>query len=85
VIIKRPRRSLAPFHVQDLSPWSDEVLFCDVHDMPVPIHEWYVFNLKTCEMKKIGNTLLLGSFGFYVQCDIIQEAAEKFKERKGGE
>ncbi|MBW2005044.1 MAG: hypothetical protein JRI72_10635 [Deltaproteobacteria bacterium] len=83
VIIKRPEKSPAPFYVQDLSPWSDEVLFCDVYDFGRSI--WYVFNLKSREMKKIGKKPFSGGWGFYLQCDIIKEATKKFKEIKRGE
>jgi hypothetical protein len=80
LIIQRPRKSPAPFYVKDFSPWTDEVLFADVHDFGRA--EWYLFNLKTHEMKRIGKEPWGGGWGFYLQCDIVKEVTKKFKERK---
>ncbi len=78
LIIQRPEKSPAPFNVDDFSPWTDEVLFTDVHDFGRS--EWYVYNLRTHEMKKIGKVPFSGGWGFYLQCDIIKEVLEKHKK-----
>lgn len=78
VIIRRPERSPAPFNVEDLSPWNNEVLLVDVHDFPYR-SVWYVFNLKTHEMRRIGKEPFGGGWGFYLQCDIIKEVTEKLR------
>lgn len=71
VIIKRPHRSPAPFYVEDFCPWSDEVLFGDTYDNPFR-SEFYVYNLKTGEMKSIGKFPAFGGWGIYFQCDIVK-------------
>ena len=68
VIIPRPSDSPAPFYVEDISAWDDNVLLIDVHDW-LSKSKWYVFNLKTREMKKIGNA---NNYGFYLSCNIIK-------------
>lgn len=68
VIIPRPKDSPAPFYVEDISAWDDNVLLIDVYDWPSK-SKWYVFNLKTREMKKIGNA---NNYGFYLLCNIIK-------------
>ncbi len=78
VIIPRPEKSPAPFHVQDFNPWSDEVLFVDVYDLPFR-SVWYVYNLNTCEMKKVGKLPYGGGWGFYLQCNIIKNVLEKHR------
>jgi len=68
VIIPRPKNSPAPFYVEDISAWDDNVLLIDVYDWPSK-SKWYVFNLKTRELKKIGNA---NNYGFYLLCNIIK-------------
>lgn len=79
VIIHRPETSPTAFSVEDLSPWKDEVLLLDVYDWPSR-SIWYVFNLETHEMKKIGKEPFWGGRGFYLQCDIIKEVTNKLKK-----
>jgi hypothetical protein len=76
--IPRPAKSPAPFYVEDLSPWEDEVLLRDVYDWPSR-SKWYVFNLVSREMKKIGNT---SGYGFYLQCDILKSVEESIEHNK---
>lgn len=80
--IKRPKTSPAPFYVIDFSPWKDEILFVDVYDFPSR-SKWYVYNLKTHEMKKIGYVPFSGGWGFYLQCDILKKVTKKFCDGKG--
>jgi hypothetical protein len=70
VIIRRPQKSPAPFCVEDLSPWSDEVLFSDVFDFPSR-SKWYVYNIAARTMKQIGKESFNGAWGFYLQSDIV--------------
>jgi hypothetical protein len=72
MVIKRPAKSPAPFYAQDLNSTGDEVLFVDVFDVPSR-SEWYVYNLKTQEMRKIGKQPFSDGSGFYLQCDILKE------------
>jgi hypothetical protein len=81
LIIHRPNKSPAPFLVVDYSPWDDEVLFSDVHDFPSR-SEWYVYKIKTQEMKRIGKEPIGGGWGFYLQCDIVKKVTEKFNKSK---
>lgn len=69
VIIPRPKNSPAPFYVEDISAWDDNVLLTYVHDWPSK-SKWYLFNLKTQEIKIIGNA---NNYGFYLSCDIIKQ------------
>lgn len=81
ITILPPRVSPAPFYVEDFSPWNNDVFLIDVHDLPTR-SVWYVFNLETREMKKIGKVPFSGGYGFYLQCDIIGNALEKHRSRK---
>jgi hypothetical protein len=67
--IPRPHPSPVPFYVEDLSPWSDEILLIDGHDWPI-MSKWYIFNLATREMKKLGNA---DGYGFFLSCDILKK------------
>ncbi len=66
--IHRPYPSPAPFYVEDLSPWSDDILLVDVHDFP-SISKWYIFNLTTRKMRKLGNR---DGYGFFLSCDMLK-------------
>lgn len=83
VIIPRPRKSPTPFYTEDFCPWKDEVLFADPHDFFLLRTELYTYNIKTHEMKKIGNKPFGGGYGFYLQCDIIKKVTEEYKKKKG--
>jgi hypothetical protein len=79
--IRRPHKSPAPFWLIDFSPWGDEVLFSDTHD--IGRSDLYVFNLKTREMKKMGKTSFAGGWSFYLQCDIIKNVTTEQEKIKG--
>ena len=79
VIIRRPHTSPAPFVVEDFSPWSDEVLFCDVHD-GLSRSEWYLFDLGTRVMKRIGKVPLFGGRAFFLECDVVKRVVEREKK-----
>ncbi len=69
--IPRPKRSPSPFAVVDLDPWSDNVLLVDVKDMPFSfLTSWYLFDLKTRKMTKIG---LAKDYGFFLKEDILKK------------
>jgi len=79
VIIRRPHTSPAPFIVEDFSPWSDEVLFCDVHD-GLSRSEWYLFDLGTRVMKRIGKEPFFGGRAFFLECDVMKRVVEREKK-----
>jgi hypothetical protein len=81
VIIRRPHTSPAPFIVEDFSPWSDEVLFCDAHDFPSR-SEWYVFDLGTRVMRRIGKVPFFGGRAFFLECDVVKRVVEREKNRE---
>ena len=83
-VILRPNKSPDLFYVVDFSSWDDEVLFIDIHDLPFR-SEWYVYNLKTHKMKRLGKLPFSGGYGFYLQCDIIKKAAEKYKRDRSSQ
>ena len=67
--------------IVDISPWDDEVLILDQHDLPSrPV--WYVLKLKSKEMQKIGKEPYSGGYAFYLQCDIIKKVTEEQKKKK---
>lgn len=78
--VKRPSRSPSSFNVEDMSPWSEDVLFCDVYDFPSR-SRWYVYNLETKKMKLMGHKPFSGGWGFYLQCDVLNKALEKLKTK----
>jgi len=63
------------FHVVDMAPWSNEVVFIEHYDWPNQ-SKYHQYNLETKDMKKIGNAEALG---FYLQCDILQKIMEEKK------
>lgn len=67
--IPRPKPSPSPFAVIDLDPWSDNVLLVDVVDPPFSfLTSWYVFDLKTKKLTKIGRSK---DYGFFLKEDIL--------------
>jgi len=68
--IPRPKPSPSPFAVVDLDPWSDNVLLVDVKDMPFSfLTAWYLFDLKSKKMTKVGRAK---DYGFFLQEDILK-------------
>jgi hypothetical protein len=80
VTIHRPRKSPAPFILEDVCSWEDEALFADTHDMGRS--DLYVFSLRTHELRKIGKEPFGGGWGFYLQCDILKNVTEAQKKKK---
>ncbi len=68
--IHRPQKSPAPFSLHDMSPWSDDILYCDTYDKPAGC-KWYVFDLSTGHMLHVGADAPSGGIGLFLQCDII--------------
>lgn len=77
-VIKRPAKSPAPFNVEDISPWSDEVLFCDVYDFPAR-SKWYLYDMDTRELNELRKKPFSGGWGFFLQCDIVGKTTAKKK------
>mgnify|MGYP001591409589 CR=1 FL=1 len=68
--IPRPKPSPSPFAVVDFDPWSDKVLLVDVKDMPFSFWTaWYLFDLKSKKMTKVGRAK---DYGFFLQEDILK-------------
>ncbi len=70
--IQRPESSPTLFPVVDSSPWNDDVLFLDIYDVPFR-SIWYVFNMKTHKMKKVGKVPPSGGLAFFLQCDMLEK------------
>ncbi len=73
--IQRPSKGEAPCFVEDMSPWSDEILLFKVYDYPSS-HKRYIFNLKTKELKYVS---VAKGRGLFLQCDILKEVKNKIK------
>lgn len=69
----KPRPS--PYAVVDFDPWSDNVLLIDERDMPFFfLTSWYLFDLKTKKLTKIGRAR---DYGFFLQDDILENLRTK--------
>ena len=67
--IPRPKPRPSPFAVVDLDPWSNNVLVVDEMDMPFSfLTAWYLFDLKTKKMTKVGRAK---DYGFFLKEDIL--------------
>jgi hypothetical protein len=63
-----PRSS--PFAVIDMDPWSYYVLIVDVRDVPFSfLTTWYLFDLKTKKMIKIGRAK---GYAFFLEKDVLE-------------
>jgi hypothetical protein len=70
IYISRPSSGSSPFTVVDLDPWSDNVLIINVYDPPSSSStSWYLFDLKTNNMTKIGPT---NDYGVFLEEDIFK-------------
>lgn len=58
----------APFYAVNVSLDGNVVLIEEVFDVPSK-SKWHLFDLTTCEMKKIGKA---AHRGFFLQCDILK-------------
>lgn len=68
--IPRPKPRSSPFAVVDFDPWSDNVLLIDERDMPFSfLTAWYLFDLKSKKMTKIGRAK---DYGFFLREDILK-------------
>lgn len=68
--IPRPKPSPSPFAVVDFDPWSDNVLLLDVKDEPLSfLTSWYLYDLKTKKMTKVGRA---NDYGFFLKEDILR-------------
>lgn len=66
--IARPKPSPSPFAIEDLDPWSDQVLIRDVHDHNPDV--WYIYDLKIGELKILGTPK---GIGLFLKGDIAQK------------
>lgn len=74
--IPREKKAESPYVVEDMSPWSDEILLVDVYDFP-SFSKRYIFNLKTKVLKYYG--LVTKEKCLFLQCDILKKVEEKIK------
>ncbi len=65
--ITRPTPGASPFWVEDMDPWSDNLLIRDVCDCGND--DWFLFNITTNELKKIGQAKTCR--GFFLKEDIL--------------
>jgi len=76
--IPREKNYGTPYVVEDLSPWSDEILLFDSRSFP-SISKWYIYNLSTKELKYYG--LATEDRGLFLQCDILKKVEENMKSK----
>ncbi len=77
-----PEQQETILYVQDVSPWSDEVLLVNFQGV-FTRSVWYLFNLQTRTIKRVGKMPILGGGrGFFLQCDILKKAKEAVKEQE---
>ena len=76
--IPREKKAESPYVVEDMSPWSDEILLVDVYDFP-SFSKRYIFNLKTKELKYYG--LVTKEKCLFLQCDILKKVEENKKSK----
>ncbi len=72
--IQRPSMGQAFCFVEDMSPWSDEILLFKVYNFPSSPRR-YIFNFKTKELKSLSPAK---GRGLFLKCDIL----EKVEQRK---
>ncbi len=75
--IPREKKAESPYVVEDMNPWSDEILLVDFHDFP-SLSKRYVFNLKTKVLKYYG--LATREKCLFLQCDILEKVEDKLKK-----
>ncbi len=70
--IPRPKASASMYYVEDVDPWSDNILLVDVIDYKADI--LYLFNLKNKELIKIGQAK---GRAFFLKHDILGQWLNK--------
>lgn len=75
--IPRAQKHGSPYVVEDLSPWSDEILLRDMRPFP-SLSKFYIYNLTSKELKYYG--LATKDRGLFLKCDILEKVQEKYRE-----
>ncbi len=68
--IPRPSPGPLAYYVQDMDPWSANVLLIDIRGDIVP-SKWVLFNLDSRTITSIGRSK---GFGFFMQYDVLEES-----------
>ncbi len=61
-----------PFHVEDMDPWSNQVLVRDPYDMPFAFRSsWYVFNVDDADDADMVFVARTNGYGVFLQADVL--------------